>query len=89
MHLEKRHFDEIVKANSNSLVGRVCARIEEIAKVEGVSEEKKIELIKSSVRNFIPEAMRDMKFQLECYEKGLQAHKITFAKPTDSAEKQS
>lgn len=83
MKIDKENLDKIILTNQKALVGRVCARIEEVYKVN-IPEDKKVELVKNSIRNYIPEAMRDIKFQLDCYNKGLEAHKIEFKRdPTD------
>jgi hypothetical protein len=86
MKIEKKHFNEIMKANAGQLVGKACARIEEIYAVKpDLSDKQKFELIKSALRNLIPESFRDAGFQLDCYSKGKEVHKIDFNKnPTDS-----
>ncbi len=96
MKIDKKNLDYIVLTNQKALVGRVCARVEEIFDFDkegklieekdrkNLSDEQKFKLIKNSIRNYIPEVMRDIKFQLDCYNRGLEAHKIEFKKdPTD------
>lgn len=99
MDINKAYFEKIMKSNAGALVGKACARIEEIFDYDkdgnlipkedrkNLSDLQKFKLIKSALRNLIPESFRDAGFQIGCYSEGKEIHKIEFKRndnPTDS-----
>lgn len=60
--IDKRYFEELIKAKSRSIVGRVLARIESITNTD---ELKKV------VKDTIHEENRDLLSMIDAYQKGI------------------
>lgn len=76
-----QYISTLMNEQQRCLVGRICARIEEIQNTT-IVEDQKIQLIKNSIKNYIPEFFRDTQAQIRCFRDGKNFIKMEIIRPT-------
>lgn len=67
---------EELNSFKRTVVGRICARIEELEDID-ISSKEKSAILKNQVRNLVPELCRDLEGRVESFYKGrLKSYKV-------------